>query len=192
MKSLLLFSLLSLISQSLPAQSPDGFLGVSFGASEARAREIMAQKNGCTLDEEHKVPGYLSYMNASFAGHKTLYVSFMFVYDKFFRGTAYFDPDPRLPVLSQYRQIKTEFIQLYATPSSVSEVYDEQGIKSGQVIFSCNWLFPNHTDPDPLACQVVSLSIAEEMVVKLTCTDGKILKWANLEKKRRANNLREY
>jgi hypothetical protein len=171
----------------------NGFLGIEFGTSTEKAKEILLSREGVLFDNENSSDEALFFNGVTFAGRKTSYVFLLFVDNRFAKALVTLNPRIESRVIDMYKDIKSEIntkyfcaqddFEIYEEPYFKDDVDFENGIRVGKITFSAYWSFENITNQTE---DFISLRINEDMEIIISYESGYLTN-IMVERKRKEN-----
>lgn len=188
MKKLSILILLTFFSFIGNAQtSLKGCMGINFGDSKAKVRQVMSTKNGFELYKDDEVT--LSYLNGTFAGHEAIGAVFAFYQNQLHTAVILLKVEQEPKVMDFYYEILGELkdrysmqyqsAHVYRSPYYAGDGYTVTAIKLGYADIGSAFSFDDGN--------VIAVDITNSIGLKLTYQDGALIKKA-IEQNKEKNN----
>lgn len=153
----------------------DDFWGIPWGTKHSKVKEMMAKKEGLTIDKVNSDTATLIYDGGEFAGKPVEFISInAYSATGMHTATVVFDAPIESKVIDQYDDIKEKLIKKYGKPTNdykfftdpyeEGDGYETQAIRVGKGTFAAYWNFKS-TSGDKVS---ILLQITESLKVRLT------------------------
>jgi hypothetical protein len=164
----------------------NGCMGLIFGQSKSKVKQIMTSKGGI-LDTKYSKPDVLIYDNIKFATRKTSFVACHFTNDKLCECVIYMKADLESNTTNLYNVIKNELnkkyyesdvtFEQYKYPYEKGDGFTENAISLGKATFITYW-FENSSEQFGENINFVILEITSDMYIKILYQDAELSKGA--------------